>query len=113
MVKIIAATILGVIVGVSGQYYLFIGSYSLIPWGLVGLAIGAWCSKRESIYAGVLYGFCLSFSFMVAGYNGTASLVSRLPFFVLLGLFGAVCGLALSVTGYFLKLRFTTPDVVA
>jgi hypothetical protein len=40
---------------------------------------------------------------MIAGYNGTASLVSRLPFFVLIGLFGAVCGIAVSVTGYFLK----------
>jgi hypothetical protein len=104
----ITAAILGVIVGMSGQYYLFIGSYSLIPWGLVGLAIGAWSSKRESISAGLLYGFCLAFSFMITGYNGTASLASRLPFFVLLGLFGAVCGLALSVTGYFLKVRFTT-----
>ncbi|GAC1419691.1 MAG: hypothetical protein NVSMB53_18610 [Gemmatimonadaceae bacterium] len=46
---------------------------------------------------------------MVAGYNGTTSLVNRLPFFFLLGLFGAVGGRALSVTGYFLKVRFTPP----
>jgi hypothetical protein len=109
MVKIIIAAILGVALGASGPYYVFLGPYSLIPWGLVALAIGLWCSKRRSLDAGALYGFCLCFSFMISGYNGTASLASRLPFFVLIGLFGAVCGVAVSMTGYFLKVRFTTP----
>jgi hypothetical protein len=109
MVKIILAAILGVILGVTGPYYVFLGSYSVVPWGLVALAIGFWCSKRQSLYAGALYGFCLCFFFMIAGYNGTASLVSRLPFFILIGLFGAVCGIAVSITGYFLKVRFTAP----
>ncbi|HEX9607544.1 MAG TPA: hypothetical protein VF962_09960 [Gemmatimonadaceae bacterium] len=108
MVKIIIAAILGVILGATGPYYAFLGWYSVIPWGLVALAVGSWCSKRQSLYAGALYGFCLNFSFMIAGYTGTASLLSRLPFFILIGLFGAVCGIALSVTGYFLKVSFTT-----
>jgi NhaP-type Na+/H+ or K+/H+ antiporter len=55
----------------------------------------------------VVYGFSLSFAFLVADYNGTPSLVSRFPFFVILSLFGAACGLALSALGYYLKLRFT------
>jgi len=109
MVKISIAAILGVILGASGPYYASIGWYSIIPWGLVGLAIGFWCSKRQSLYAGALYGFCLNFSFMIAGYTGTASLLSRLPFFILIGLFGAVCGIALAAAGYFLKAAYTTP----
>lgn len=109
MVKIILAAILGAILGFTGQYYVFLGWYSVIPWGLVVLAIGFWCSKRQSLYAGAVYGFCLCFSFMIAGYTGTASLVSRLPFFVLIGLFGSVCGIAVSVMGYFLKIRVTSP----
>ena len=113
MAKVIVAAILGIIVGATGPYYLFLGSYSLVPWGLVGLALGFWCNKRESLYAGAIYGFCLSFSFMVAGYNGAASLVSRFPFFALLGLFGAVCGVALTATGYFLKVRYRSPRSVA
>jgi hypothetical protein len=113
MVKIIVAAILGAILGSTGQYYVSLGWYSVVPWGLVGLAIGFWCTKRQSLYAGGLYGFCLCFSFMIVGYNGTASLASRLPFFVVIGLFGAVCGIAVSVTGYFLRLRFTTPRPVA
>ena len=106
MRKIVAAGIVGVIVGISGQYYLGIGAYSLIPWGLVGLAVGAWCERREGLYAGALYGCCLCFTFMVAGYNGTASLISRVPFFAIIGLFGAVCGVALAAVGYFLKITY-------
>jgi hypothetical protein len=103
------AVILGVILGGTGPYYASLGWYSLVPWGLFALAIGFWCNKGQSLYGGAIYGFCLCFSFMIAGYNGTASLVSRLPFFVVIGLFGAVCGIAVSITGYFLKVRFTTP----
>jgi len=109
MVKVIVAAILGIVVGATGPYYLFLGSYSLVPWGLVGLGLGFWCNEGESLYTGAVYGFCLSFSFMVAGYNGTASLVSRFPFFALLGLFGAVCGMALTATAYFLKVGYRTP----
>jgi uncharacterized membrane protein YccC len=109
MGKVIMAGILGIILGATGPYYLFMGSYSLVPWGLVGLALGFWCSMRQAFYAGAVYGFCLSFSFLIAGYNGTASIFSRFPFFALLALFGAVCGVALAATGYFLRLRFETP----
>lgn len=112
MAKIITAAILGAVLGTTGPYYVMLGPWSLIPWGLAALAIGFWCSKRQSLYAGTAYGFCLCFFFMIAGYNGTASLVSRLPFFILIGLFGAVCGIAVSLTGYFLKVRFTTPKPV-
>jgi hypothetical protein len=107
--KVIIAGILGVILGATGPYYLFMGAYSVVPWGLAALGLGFWCAKRQALYAGAVYGFCLSFSFMVAGYTGAQSLVSRFPFFVLLGLFGAVCGIALSATGYFLKVQYRTP----
>jgi hypothetical protein len=49
---------------------------------------------------------------MIAGYTGTASLLSRMPFFILIGLFGAVCGIALTAAGYFLKAAYTTPRPV-
>jgi hypothetical protein len=112
MVAIIVAGVLGVILGTTGPYYASLGWYSLLPWGVVALAIGFWSTKRQSLYAGALYGFCLCFSFIIGGYNGSASLVSRLPFFIVIGLFGAVCGIAVSVTGYFLKVRFTTSGPV-
>ena len=107
MMKIVVAAVVGIIVGVSGQYYLALGAYSLIPWGLVGLALGAWCAQRQGLYAGALYGFSLCFAFMVAGYHGSASLLSRIPFFILIGAFGAVCGVALATVGYFLRLTYS------
>ena len=109
MFKSVVAFVVGVIIGAAGPEYVFLGAYSLIPWGLVAVALGLWGDKREALKNGAVYGFSLSFAFLVSDYNGTPSLVSRFPFFVVLALFGAVSGLALSALGYFLKLRFTPP----
>jgi hypothetical protein len=102
--KAVVSVIAGSLLGILGARYLFVGSaLSLIPWAIAGLAIGAWSNKRESMINGAIYGFALSFAFMVAGYAGTASLLSRLPFFALLGLFGALCGFILGILGFLLK----------
>ncbi|MGZ6347346.1 MAG: hypothetical protein ACXWNC_07275 [Anaerolineales bacterium] len=79
---------------------MFVGSWlSLIPWGFVGLGIGYWGQKREGMINGSCYGFALAFVFMITGYSGSASLVSRLPFFAILGIFGGLCGLILGLAG--------------
>lgn len=106
MSKRIVALVAGVAIGAAGPQYVFLGPYSLIPWGLVAVALGMWGSKRDALRSGAFFGFALSFAFLVAGYTGSASLVSRFPFFAILSLFGAACGLALSAAGYYLKLRF-------
>jgi hypothetical protein len=100
MTKSIVAIVVGSALGVIGSRVLFVGSWlSLVPWTIVGLALGAWCVGREWAWVGALYGFFISFVFMVSGYAGTASVVSRLPFFAALGVFGAVCGLILGFLG--------------
>ncbi len=109
MFKQTVALIAGVALGAASPLYVFLGAVSVIPWGLVAGALGMWGNKREALKSGAVYGFALSFAFLVAGYTGTASLVSRFPFFAILALFGAVCGLALSAIGYYLKLRFARP----
>ena len=109
MFKRAAAFIVGVVVGATGPAYGFMGEYSLIPWGLIAVALGLWGSRREVLKSGAIYGFSVSFAFLVSDYNGTRSLVSRFPFFVILALFGAVLGVALSALGYHLKLRFAPP----
>jgi hypothetical protein len=109
MFKSVLAFIVGVVIGASGPQYVSLGAYSLIPWGLVAVALGLWGNRREALKSGAIYGFSLSFAFLVAGYHGEPSLASRFPFFVILALFGAVFGLALSALGYYLKLRFTPP----
>jgi hypothetical protein len=101
MTKPIVAIVVGSALGVIGSRVLFVGSWlSLVPWTIVGLALGAWCVGREWTWVGALYGFFISFVFMVSGYSGTASLVSRLPFFAGLGAFGAICGLVLTFAGF-------------
>jgi hypothetical protein len=62
-------------------------------WAAVAAACGlAARSRRAAITAGLTFGFVVSFVFLVRGYAGVEPLVSRLPFFAALGLFGACCG---------------------
>ena len=106
--KLMISIIIGIILGVIGSRYLFVGSaLSLIPWGIVGVLLGWWSTNRkEAIVNGSAYGFLLAFSFMFAGYQGSAPIVSHIPFFAILGLVAAICGTILSVIGnYSKKLR--------
>ena len=103
MIRLVVAIVLGALFGLTGPAYLFLGWFSLIPWGIAGLALGYWSERGERVLVGTLYGFALCFSFMIAGYTGTSSLASRLPFFALVGVFGAVCGLGLTLVGHRLR----------
>jgi hypothetical protein len=108
MLKLIVIIVMGALLGVVGSRYLFVGSWlSLIPWTIVGLAIGYVSQKRESMIDGVIYGFTLSFVFILSGYTGSESLISRVPFFVILGVFGGICGLVLGLLGFLIKNRIT------
>lgn len=104
----VSALLLGCLLGVLGARELFVGSaLSLIPWGLVALSVGAVAaSARIAAAAGGLYGFALGFSFMVAGYNGTTSLLARLAPFAAFGAIGACCGASLATAAaMLLRLR--------
>jgi hypothetical protein len=99
MLKTAGSIIVGTLLGIIGARYVFVGSWlSLIPWGIVGLAIGYWGDRRAAMTNGAAYGFILAFA-----YSGAASLLSRLPFFAILGLFGAICGFILGLLGFLLK----------
>ncbi|HEY3341405.1 MAG TPA: hypothetical protein VGK81_05280 [Anaerolineae bacterium] len=103
MKRLILSAFIGVVLGVVGARYLFVGSFlSLIPWGLAGLLIGYWAGRpRVALANGGLYGFAVAFIFMLAGYQGEAPIISRIPFFALLGLVGAICGIVLGWMGSF------------
>jgi len=106
MKKLLVSILVGSILGLIGSRYLFVGSaLSLIPWTIAGLAIGTSSERRAAMINGALYGFFLSFVFMATGYTGSESLLSRFPFFVLLGLFGALCGFILGLIGNRLRNR--------
>jgi hypothetical protein len=104
MKKLLVAIVVGAILGFTSSRFLFVGSWlSLIPWGIAGLALGAWCERREALIDGAVYGFVIAFVFMLSGYSGSASMISRVPFFVIIGVVGAVCGLVLGFLGYMVK----------
>ena len=105
-VRSVVAVLVGVLLGVVGARYLFVGSaLSLVPWAVAALALGTWCTPRQALGVGALYGFALAFSFMVAGYTGSSSIIGRLPAFALLGLVGAVSGLVLAWSAAWVKTR--------
>jgi len=100
MMKLMVAIVMGTALGILASRYLLVGSWmSLILWAIAGLALGYWCQRREAMINGTVYGFVLAFIFMISGYSGNASLISRLPFFAVLGLVGAVCGFVLGFLG--------------
>jgi hypothetical protein len=104
--KTATAALAGLVLGILGARFVFVGSWlSLVPWGIAGIALGSWGTKQEAVVDGVIFGFVLSFVFMIAGYSGSFSLASRLPFFAIIGVFGAVCGLALGLIGFRIKAR--------
>ena len=98
--RYLVAIALGAALGLASARFLFVGSaLSLIPWALAALALSVWCARVQALGVGAVYGFVLAFVFMVAGYSGSTPLTVRLPFFALLGLIGAVCGLVLAWLG--------------
>ena len=103
----IAAGSAGAVLGAIGARVVFVGSgLSLVPWTVCGLALGG-CStgRRQASANGTAYGFMLAFVFMAAGYDGAASMVTRLPFFAALGVIGAGAGLSLTTLGRLMRIR--------
>lgn len=100
-IRCVIAAAIGGALGVIGARWVFVGSWlSLVPWGIAGLALGAWCSRlKAAILLGGCYGFALGVAFMVAGYRGSAALLTRMPFFGIIGLICAMFGIGLTVVG--------------
>lgn len=101
MKKLLVAVLTGVILGGVVSKYLFVGSYlNLLLWGVFGIGLGWWSdSKKYAIRNSGIYGFILSFVFMFVGYQGSAPIISRIPFFAILGLVGMMCGFVLGLIG--------------
>ena len=101
MKKLLVAALIGALLGGIISKYLFVGSFlNLVLWGVVGIAIGWWSnSKKQSILNVGVYGFVLSFIFMFVGYAGAAPIITRIPFFAVLGLVGMICGIGLGFIG--------------
>lgn len=112
--RIFVAIFLGAVLGGLLAKVIFNGSaWNLIPWGVTGIGLGIFArSKKEAGISGALYGFVLSFIFMVRGYEGAAPIITRFPPFAVLGLFGAVCGSMLGLMGS-MTIRFFTKEKIS
>jgi hypothetical protein len=81
---------------------------SLIIWGVVGVLLGLWVTKgRPVVWTGLVYGFCLSVTFLLAGFQGSAD---KLPAFLaltlVLSVVGAAGGLLTVFVGAWLRRRW-------
>lgn len=95
----IVSLLLGIVIG-----YLGGPAFALVWWALIGLVIGYFsASTKAGLVNGAVYGFALSYTFMLAGYSGSDPLASKLAPFVLFGMFGAVCGLCLGIIGHLMN----------
>ena len=104
MRRLLAAIVVGFVLGFAGAQVLFLGWWTLIPWGIGGLALGLCCNRPGvSLMTGSVYGFVLIFIFMVEQYTGNVSMIRRVPFFGVLALFGSVCGMILTFGGYLIR----------
>ena len=99
MRRFVIAITLGFLLGWSATHALFLQWWTLLPWGLAGVGLGHRATRTSAVIAGALYGFVLCFVFTLAGYGGTAPVITRVPFFTVVGVVGAVCGLVLALLG--------------
>ena len=107
ILALILVAVLGAILGLIGARYIFVGSpLSLIPWGLAALLIGYFSTTwKGALGSGALFGFCLAGTFMVAGYQGTASVTTYLIPFAIIGLVGALCATAGATVGHLIRTK--------
>ena len=90
---------IGAVVGWASAHALFLGFWTLLIWGGLAVGIGFRAGKGQAAAAGALFGLVASVVFMIANYNGSAPLITRTPFFALLGVVGAMCGAPLGLLG--------------
>ena len=104
---IVIAAALGILLGILASRMLFLQWATLIPWGVAAVAIGVLARDRTmALIAGAVYGFALGFSFMVAGYGGADTALSKTPFFAVIGLVSAGFGAVLSLAAQFVASRW-------
>ena len=85
--------LVGIACGLASESSLLAGQWlNLILWGIAGVVLGLFTTGRRMIvWAGIVYGFCLSVTFLISGFQGSAD---KLPAFLALTLALSVVGAA-------------------
>jgi hypothetical protein len=104
----------GTVLGYLCARVVLVGSgAALVPWGVVGIALGIGCTRRAAVLVGSAYGFALAYVFMLASYDGSADRASRLLPFLAFGAFGALCGSVLALLGRLVSRRSSRAGTAA
>ena len=108
----ITAILISIILGFLSTHAFSLGYYNLVLWGVVGAGLGFFCSnKKTAIWVGTVYGFCLSVSFLLSGFQGAANKFLAFALFSLgLSMIGAVGGLTTSYIGCWIKKKHLKPS---
>lgn len=96
---IIVGAVAGIIMGLVGGPV-----WIILPWGAIAVGLG-YDSKSYKLLSSAVFGFIASFIFMMQGYSGTESRMSRVLPFVLIALFGGLAGLLCGWVGKGLSQR--------
>ena len=106
---ILKTAIIAAILGMLSAHALFLGWWTLVPWGIAGIVLG-YIYKEKFVIAGIVYGFVLVFVFLIGQYTGSRPLIGLLPAFVLFSILGAICGLILTIIGGFAQRYHGNPN---
>ncbi len=96
---LLVAVITGGVLGGLASKLLFLQWFTLLPWGVAAVAMGFWSpSRRAAVSNGLAFGFALGLLFMIGGYSGSDPVMTKLPFFAVLGALSAVVAAAMAVS---------------
>jgi hypothetical protein len=103
-VMLIVSGLVGIACGLVSHSRFLEGQWAnLVVWGIVGVALG-WFTNgtRQIVWVGIVFGFLLSVSFLISGFQGSAD---KLPGFLILTLVLSVAGIVGGLAAVFVGSR--------
>jgi hypothetical protein len=109
---LLLAAVAGLLLGWAGARPLSgLAAGNIVIWAVAVVALGAitGTAPGKALRLGT-FGFVLGFAFMCFGYSGDSALATRLLPFALIGLFCAMCAIALGAVVHVVRSRIGSHD---
>ena len=109
---LVLAAVTGLVLGWAGARPLSgLAAGNILIWAVAVVALGAitGTAPGKAVRLGV-FGFVLGFAFMSFGYSGDAALTTKLVPFALIGVFCALCAIALGALVHVIRSRIGSHD---
>jgi uncharacterized membrane protein SirB2 len=106
---LLISALVGIACGELSTHTFIAGTWwNLLFWAAAGIVLGYFAlSRKEILWNGAIFGFCLTIAFLFSGFEGT---IDKLPSFALLSLglsvVGILGGVATLFVGSWLRARF-------